>query len=680
LIARILDGIIKCGIVILLGVSPLPFGSVLPRAYRTIEISVLVLLFIWIGKLALLREVRFIKFAFLIPVVIFIAYVLIQLIPLHPEFLHFISPETYALYDWTLWADPAGSILRNPQAGVLANRTFMPVSILASASATEILKIITYLGIFLLVSNNFNSSRDIRFLIWALVIFGFCYSLFALVQKFTWNGLAYWYVPLRPNRIPYGPFINKNHFAGYIMMIIPIAAGLVLTLKREGRSTHGHPKAWGEGIIAFLAFRRHTVFFFLVIMVSALIFSLSRGGYLSFLLSTGVFYLALRNKITLPQGKIPMFFSFCIAILLIGFLGQDEMSKRLDSLWDIGHMVWYNLRPAVWWDSLSILADFPVFGTGLATFKSIYPIYKTHHPELLFEFAENDYLQLVTETGAIGGLLMLAAIVLFTKFIRAHFSTMRSRRNILLTTALITSGISVGIQSFFDFSLHLPSNALHFTVIMGLLAATLTSHRRRMEGDTASLNAALSLRGAKGYAFYFFAALGSVLFVGSALSVSPSPEAPLIKLGIHQQYRFLLSLNANSRVALSHGRKAIGQFESARLLNPVNYKIHYLIGRIAGTIRARTGKTPKAKNGAPVDYRKYFRTAIRLNPFNSNLHYAIGSFYLNHWKFLDPEERKEGVSALKRAIKLTSHLKGKIESDIKRLMGKNIDPMLREII
>src|SRR6266404_1819156 len=89
--------------------------------------------------------------------------------------------------------------------------------------------VVVFLLLCHLIASNFFSSRErLAALGHFLVIYGMAMALFALVQHLAWNGRFYW---LRPTEAtsPFGPFVNHNHFAGYMELLIPVPIGLIIT-------------------------------------------------------------------------------------------------------------------------------------------------------------------------------------------------------------------------------------------------------------------------------------------------------------------------------------------------------------------------------------------------------------------------------------------------------------------
>ncbi len=133
----------------------------------------------------------------------------------------------------------------------------------------------------------------------------------------------------------------------------------------------------------------------LAVMALALIFSKSRAGITSGVLGFLIFAILLHTgSKSLPRSYwvitgiiigMVTFYSFRIGVdpVLERFLKINEQMGRLD----------------IWSDSLVIVKEHP-FGTGLATFKQVFPIFNVSSlAGTTPHYAHNDYLQLLVETG-----------------------------------------------------------------------------------------------------------------------------------------------------------------------------------------------------------------------------------------------------------------------------------------
>jgi len=447
---RICNFIIEAGLILLIIFAPLAFGAVEVWAYSIIIFMAVFLTLIWFIKLWLKNRIEsnrkkkepfkfrisYLKTPLNLPIIIFIVLIIIQLIPFPASIVRFISPNTYKIYV------ESHKLL---EASAMAEKSSKPVyslSLNRNATKEELYKIISYALIFFLVINNTRSQRRLRRMIFAIVIFAFCLSIFGMVQKAYWNGKIYWFRELRYGGTSFGPYVNRNHYAGFMEMAIPLALAALVITKSINKKI----------ILGFMA----------SIMASTIFISLSRGGMLAFLGSMLFISLAFLMHKTLKKHL-----SFII-VLLIGIVFFiiylqlfSIVADRLLTVIDPDELSSLQ-RFLVWKDTLRITADFPLIGSGLGTFKYIFPKYNTHYSEVVFLYPENDYLQLLVETGIIGLLIVLWGLLSFLITI----FRIASKDNLFFF--LMGSIIAILIHSFFDFNLHIPANAVIFSIIFGL--------------------------------------------------------------------------------------------------------------------------------------------------------------------------------------------------------------------
>jgi len=447
---RICNHIIEIGIIFLIIFAPLAFGSVEVWAYSILILIAIVLTLVWLIKIWLKngmklnifkKEPNKFKFSYLktplnLPIIIFIAVIIFQLIPLPGSIVRFLSPNAYNIYA------ESSKVIDASRAGEKPLSPTYSISVHRNATKDEFYKIIGYALIFFLVINNIKSQRQLKKVILALVISAFCLSIFGMVQKATWNGKIYWFRELRYRGEPFGPYVNRNHYAGLMEMVVPLAlAALVITRSKDKKI-----------ILGFMA----------LIMASTIFISLSRGGMLAFLGSILFISLAFLLSRTLKKHL-----SFIILLLIGIFLFIlylqlfSSVADRFLTLIDPDKLS-SQQRPLVWRDTLRITADFPLLGTGLGTFKDIFPKYKTFGSQSIYLYTENDYLQLLSETGIIGFLIafwgLLAIVIAFAKF------ASKDKLPLFFLGAIV----AILIHSLCDFNLHIPANVVIFSIILGL--------------------------------------------------------------------------------------------------------------------------------------------------------------------------------------------------------------------
>ena len=316
-------------------------------------------------------------------------------------------------------------------------------------------------GFFLLVAAviaaNFLMSRErLRVLTRVLVAFGLGLAVFALIQHFTWNGRFYWLRPTASTQ-PFGPFPNRNHFAGYMELLIGLPVALVATrgVKREARLYYG---------------------FAAVMMGLAAVASLSRGGMIS-LFAEVMFITALSPRVLRRRGEgrgmrtklvlVGSGAALLVALMIgIAWIGADPVINRLTT----GHdarmrpqqaQTFFMSRGWIWRDTWRLIRAHPLVGTGLGAFKAAYPIYSQANGGRGISEAHNDYLQVLADCGVIGAVW---AVWFMISVFRAVARSLRSPDPWLARFALGSGASLFGLftHSLFDFNLQLPSHSLLF--------------------------------------------------------------------------------------------------------------------------------------------------------------------------------------------------------------------------
>jgi O-antigen ligase len=373
--------------------------------------------------------------------------VFLQLAPLPEQVLKVISPGTPDFY-----AETRAAIGPAPDAAHSTIRFNNTVSLNPYATRTELFKLLAYTGVFFLVLGNITTRGQERRFLAAVIIIGFVLSVFALVQHFTWNGKIYWLRDVPRGAGPFASFINKNNFAGYINLIIPVTLGMVMARRDKSKKV----------LFGFMA----------VVMATALFLSLSRGGVFAFgggMLFMGVFLLSTRYGGGYRKTVL-LLAAFLLPLLLyLVYMGIDPVMDRLATLTERETYIKEG-RWAVWAATAGIFKDYPVFGTGLDTFGSVFPAYQPPEASgLLWLDAHNDYLQLLAETGIVGTAIALGFFVLLFK--RA-FCALNSREHgprSYLLAALLASVVAFLLSVVLTFNTRIPANALMFAVILAMV-------------------------------------------------------------------------------------------------------------------------------------------------------------------------------------------------------------------
>lgn len=354
-----------------------------------------------------------------------LSYPLFQLVPLPVSLLNLVHPKFREL------------VTLSPDAVV----SFHSISVYPFATEMELSRLFIYLTVFIVASFGIKDREGVQRVIKTLIVFGFILGMFGIIQHATWNGKIYWLKkPISENATSYGPFVNRNHFAGFIGMLIPFSLGTALASRRiEKKMTYG-----------FLG----------IAMAVALFFSLSRGGIMSFIASMLVFSVLVLTKGMSKKKLVPILLFVVVLAAYLLFLGISPVVERF-----VQGEVSNEQRVTAWQGTLAALRDYPILGSGFGTFEYVFKIYQPNGLYGYWDHAHNDYLELLLDLGLVG--IIPVCIFLFV-VLRLIIRTEWKGRDLYLGAALLASITSIAVHSLVDFNLHIPSNALLFFLVLGL--------------------------------------------------------------------------------------------------------------------------------------------------------------------------------------------------------------------
>jgi len=326
----------------------------------------------------------------------------------------------------------------------------------ASAYATrmDLDLLVAYAILLFLAAQAFRNSDDWRSFIWFVMIFGFLVAVFGILQHLTFNGKLYWFREMRYGGIPFGPYVNRNHFAGFIELVLPVSlVPLILGKVRRER--------W------------YIVGIFALLPIGALFLSASRGGVVSFGAEIGVLVLMMLPRRAGGQHVFIGGIILLLALLLVSWLGVKQVLDRFSSLQSLE--VTNSKRASMRLDTWHIFLEHPWAGTGLGTLQTVFPRYETNYDGKIVNHSHNDYLEGLAETGIAGGIC--AAWFLGALF----FVSLRQllQRDKPFAAALHLSGLVACsgflVHSLVDFNLHIPANALLFLLMAHLATGEVTA-------------------------------------------------------------------------------------------------------------------------------------------------------------------------------------------------------------
>jgi O-antigen ligase len=310
------------------------------------------------------------------------------------------------------------------------------------STRTELQLLVTYLMVIFLMAQAFYRRSHWRSFMWFVMILGFLVSIQGILQSLTFNGKLYWFRVMRFGGLPFGPYANRNHFAGFAEMIIPVAlVPLVLGKVRRERTL--------------------VVGLFAVVPMVALVLSASRGGIISFIVQIAILFLLLLlrrapAKYVMAGGVVVL-----CAVLAVSWIGVQQVLSRFAGIQNVE--VSAGKRSAMVKDTFRLFRDHPILGTGLGTLEMVYPPYDSLYDGKVVNHAHNDYLEVLAETGIIGGLCCLWFLGTLFRDGLLGLVTSAGFASVLNLSGLIAC-CGILVHSLVDFNLHIPANALLFFV------------------------------------------------------------------------------------------------------------------------------------------------------------------------------------------------------------------------
>lgn len=580
---------------------------------------------------------------------VFLAVSALQLVPLPAVVVALVSPRAYGIY--------AGLV----ENGIAAPSAWLTLSLAPAATLAELVLIACY-GLFgYLVLRTVRTRARVEALVLVILAAALFQSFYGMAEVFSGHEA----ILGRPKRYNIGSvtgtFVNRNHLAGFLEMAFPLSLGYLLVKARyfameKGLSLRQKILWFGQESIQW-AFLLGLVPVFIGV---GLVFSKSRSGITVFAITAVLAAVAAASWRAFASeerggGRIVRLVVAAVLVAAV-WLGLGPVIERFSEV-DItaeGRRTFYK-------NTLEMIGDFPLAGTGKGTYVHAYPIYEKVDDGLRLSYAHNDYLEFAAENGAVGGGALAAAGIGLAVWLAAMW---RRRRN--ATAKGIGLGALLGVAAILihgatDFNLQIPANAVYFTALAMLGVAVLSGDRSgENEGDSHKhlspwkglLGAALAvaLLVPAGRDFAGFQRLGAYsrarAEARSVESAFPDLEARLAKAAAASpQAVFRVELAhlyvEMARVANEAGRdeerdtfcdRAVDAYTRAIAANPIDAATHF-----------ETATAYLLYNYPLMTYqdraKAYFRQALALKPADETMNLNIIFLYFAWWPTLEDADK-----------------------------------------
>ena len=564
--------------------SPLAFGAVEPWSLFIMEVSTFIAICIMLIEHLREKEALMYEVPGLVPLMLLLAYICFQLVPLPPEIVRVFSPGSYIFYRDTVWVAEPGQ--------------WVSLAINRKAALSEFFRFASYAGIYILTVQLLAQGKVLKRTVTVIIAFGAVLAFFAIIQHLLPNNRIYWVRELTRGGIYFGPYVNRNHYAGLMEMIFPLAMSLFLYYRPKGK----HP-SFRKRLIGILSHPQANIAMLLgfsaVLIATSVFLSLSRGGIAG--LAMSCLFLGYLLWTRPGQGRRGLLFAATIIVILyaVGWFGWKPVFERFQNIRNAQGEI-SELRLDLWKDSLNIIRDFPLTGTGFGSYINIYPSYRTIASDRIVDHAHNDYIELFTNGGAVAVLLLLwFTVVVLTRSYRA-FQRRKDPFSISLYSGIITGIFSILLHSVTDFNLQIGANGLFMFVLLGM--AVSASHTKIHEGNHGTLLRSVnSFPGKCTMAVSFAVLVLCIFFYGGRLTGT----------FLHSEIRHI---PLGSKATGENLRSVSDTLGRASFFDPLEPQYHF----IRAVARSLSSDAP----GALMEY----KAAVSLDPANSVYLQSLGLF------------------------------------------------------
>jgi uncharacterized membrane protein len=451
------DRLIEAGTVGLIIFTPLAYGTVEPWSEAIAQLIILGMGVVWL--LAMLRhwELRVELPPGWLPVVLFLALIVIQSLSLPSRLVSLVSPG-------------AAALTREALAFTRAEAGTMPLSLAPDATWRMMLKLVALALFFLVIYNTYRTRAQVRHAVWVMIGMGTLIALLGIAQRMTWNGRFYWMGPQAPHAGAYGPFVNRTHFAGLMVVIVPMALALALAGRRN-RERRRHRRDWREQLRAWNsqeAGPTSLIPWLVLLMGGAALVSGSRGGVVA-LLAALLVMVGLGARGSWHAGRAWRIVLATGLIILAGiWIGGDILYGTIERLAEEISQPETNPRLYIWADALRLWQRFPAFGTGLGTFGVVFPLVRTIPAAVTYTHAESDWVQLLIDTGAVGLFLALLSAGIVARALLRRYQDADSRWTRALALGGLVALAGAAVQGIANFNLPVMSNFAYLALAVAL--------------------------------------------------------------------------------------------------------------------------------------------------------------------------------------------------------------------
>jgi O-antigen ligase len=391
----------------------------------------------------------------------------IQLVPMPLAWVNALSPRLLPMLANVDFAYGAGLIRRHPLS-------------IDPASTAIALGLYLSFAVLLLGLTRVLAVAHLRRTIEALTVVGVVLALAGIVQKPLYAGRVLGIWEPESGGSPFGPFVNKNHFAGWMLMALPLTMSLLCGGLQQGM--RGLKPGLRYRILWLSSPEANRLILIgaaAVLMAMSLVFTMSRSGIsalaFSFVLTA---WLVSRGFAGRSRRAAMIVTLGVVAAATVAWVGADAIVERFSQTsWSE-----FDNRRGAWTDAVGVWSAFRLTGTGLNTYPVAARFYQQHDLDKFFGEAHNDYLQVLAEGGLLVAVPAALCLLFFVRQIyRRGRADQPSTTSWWLRRGAVTGLVAIALQESVEFSLQMPGNAVLFALLCAVALHRPQQHRPELE-------------------------------------------------------------------------------------------------------------------------------------------------------------------------------------------------------
>ena len=386
-----------------------------------------------------------------------LCWVAIQTIPLPAFLVELLNPELYEAY--------------SNRPGVAIEDQWLPLSADVASTAAAWKLFCAYAALFVLTLALVNSTQRLTIVLGVIVAIGVAQCFYGIVVRFGGSDLGLWDPGFSTNAVA-GTYVNRNHFAGLVILAIGLLLGQFIK-----RSARGPESLRLRNVLDWLTRGLLGpglwITFLLVVLLGGLILSTSRGALGSFAVAFVMASVLVRQGRGLGRGSVVLGVLCVLAVLWFG---------SGDSVQSISTKGFESNRPELAKTTLKLIQQAPVIGGGAGTYQWRFPQVRDERlHDAYYDHAHNDYLETLSDIGAVGFVPLLCAVFFLMRRLLHGACNRNDPVAAMASTGCFAACAAALTHALVDFNFQIPANAAYFFVIAatGLAAADRTVVRHK---------------------------------------------------------------------------------------------------------------------------------------------------------------------------------------------------------